>query len=552
MEPRAILHRSRSVDCYPVSEHALCLRLRTGRGDFDRVSVIYSDNRFTWTEQRFELVMERWLSDSRFDYYTICLSGADTRFAYIFRLYSGEEAYYYCEEGLKKDYAFELGFFNYFQYPYIHKSEVLSVPEWMRGALCYQIFPDRFRIGDEKKDRSYVNMRWGKKPSPKSFAGGDLYGVIDGLDYLQELGVTLVYLTPVFRSVSNHKYDVMDYYQVDPQFGGNEALRALVEAAHARGMRVMLDGVFNHCSNENEVFLDVVRHGRASPYYDWFFVDGDKADFKARNYLTFADVPYMPKLNTDLDAVIDYFCGVGRYWIDEYGVDGWRLDVADEISPRFLRRFREAVKAAKPEAVIVGEVWHEARGWLRGDQFDSVMNYGLTKACLDLLAFDAIDAQGFADRLVLLLTRNIDPANDMMFNLLDSHDTERFLTRVNGDVQKMMLALAVAFFLPGVPFLFAGDEIGIMGGYDPDCRRTFEWDRTRWNEALYQHVLRLSTLKKTAPLMEGQCGVDCENSVVRIRRYTATQSASLLINPTDAERTAFDKSVPAMGFTLCD
>ena len=552
MEPRAILHRSRSVDCYPVSEHALCLRLRTARGDFDRVSVIYSDNRFAWTEGRTEVFMERWLTDSRFDYYAIRLEGEDSRFAYIFRLYCGEEACYYCEEGLKKDYPFELGFFNFFQYPYIHKSEVLSVPEWMRGALCYQIFPDRFRIGDEKKDRRYVNLPWGEKPSPKSFAGGDLYGVMDGLDYLQELGVTLVYLTPVFRSVSNHKYDVIDYYQVDAQFGGNEALRALVDAAHARGMRVMLDGVFNHCSNENEIFLDVVRLGRASLYYDWFFVDGDKADFNARNYLTFADVPYMPKLNTDADAVIDYFCGVGRYWIKEYGIDGWRLDVADEISPRFLRRFREAVKAANPEAVIVGEVWHEARGWLRGDQFDSVMNYGLTKACLDLLAFDAIDAQGFADRLVLLLTRNTDPANDMMFNLLDSHDTERFLTRVNGDVQKLMLALAVAFFLPGVPFLFAGDEIGIMGGYDPDCRRTFEWDRARWNEALYNHVLRLSALKKTAPLMRGACGIDCENNVVRIRRYTAEQSAALLINPTNMERTAFDVSVPAMDFIFCD
>lgn len=552
MEPRAILHRSRSVDCYPVSEHALCLRLRTGRGDFDRVSVICTDNKFTWTEQRAELPMELWLSDSRFDYYTIRLTGADSRFAYIFRLYSGEDAYYYCEEGLAKEFAFKLGYFNYFQYPYIHKSDVLQVPEWVRSAVCYQIFPDRFRIGGNEKDLRYVNLPWGDKPTPKSFAGGDLYGVIDGLDYVQELGATLLYLTPVFVSVSNHKYDVIDYYQVDPQFGGNEALKALVDAAHARGMRVMLDGVFNHCSNENALFLDVVRRGRSSPYYDWFYVDGDRADFEARNYLTFADVPYMPKLNTDLDAVIDYFCGVGQHWINEYGIDGWRLDVADEIAPRFLRRFREAVKAANPDAIIVGEVWHESRAWLRGDQFDSVMNYGLTKACLDLLAFGTIDAQEFTDRLALLLTRNTDPANDMMFNLLDSHDTERFLTRVGGEVPKLMLALSVAFFLPGIPFLFAGDEIGTMGGYDPDCRRTFEWDRARWDGALFQHAQRLCALKKTAPLMHGRCAVDCQSNVVRIRRYTDTQSAVLLVNPTGVPQTAFGATVPAMGLMLTD
>ena len=552
MDVRAILHRSRSVDCFPVSEYALGLRLRVGRGDFDRVSVVYTDNRFAWTKRREEIPMELWLSDSQFDYYSVYLSGEDSRFAYIFRLYTGKDSYYYCEEGLTRDFDYALGYYNYFQYPYIYKSEVLSVPEWARGTVCYQIFPDRFRIGGAEKDMGYVNLPWGKRPKPKSFAGGDLNGIIDGLDHIQELGATLLYLTPVCLSVSNHKYDVIDYCRVDPQFGGNEALKALVSAAHARGMRVMLDGVFNHCSNEHTFFQDVAKRGHSSPYYNWFFVDGDRADHKARNYLTFASVPYMPKLNTDLDAVIDYFCDVGRYWIDEYGIDGWRLDVADEISPRFLRRFREAVKAAKPDALIVGEVWHEARAWLRGDQFDGVMNYGLAKACLDLFAFGALDAQGFADRLVRLLTRNTDPANDMMFNLLDSHDTERFLTRVKGDVQKLMSALAAAVFLPGIPFLFAGDEIGVMGGYDPDCRRTFEWDRGRWNDALYRHARRLCALKKTAPLMRGRCRVDCENSVVRICRFTETESAALLINPSDTQREAFGASVPAMGFLIQD
>lgn len=550
MEPRAILHRSRSVDCFPVDGHTLGLRLRTGRGDFDRVEVIYTDNKFTWTQKRRRLRMERALSDSRFDYYTARLHGEDSRFAYIFRLYAGDESWYLCEEGLSRTFRYPLGYFNYFQYPYIHGSEVLRVPEWVRGAVCYQVFPDRFRIGSGKADRSYINLPWGEKPTPGSFAGGDLDGVREGLPYLKELGVSLLYLTPVFRSRSNHKYDVEDYYEVDARFGGNEALRALVKAAHAAGIRVMLDGVFNHCSNENAIFQDVIRRGRRSPYYGWFYVDGDAACVERRNYLTFADVPYMPKLNTENDAVIDYFCRVGTHWVTEYGIDGWRLDVADEIAPRFLRRFREAVKAANPEALIVGEVWHEAHDWLAGDRFDGVMNYGLTKACLDLLAFGAIDARGFADRLVLLLTRCTDPANEMMFNLLDSHDTERFLTRVKGDVRRLRLAMAVAFFLPGIPFLFAGDEIGVMGGYDPDCRRTFEWDRSRWDGELFRLAQRLAALRRTAPLARGTAAVEEENGVVRILRRHGGRRAELLINPGEMPRGAFGASVPPMDFLI--
>lgn len=550
MEPRAILHRSRSVDCFPVDGHTLGLRLRTGRGDFDRVEVIYTDNKFTWTQKRRRLRMERALSDSRFDYYTARLHGGDSRFAYIFRLYAGDESWYLCEEGLSRTFRYPLGYFNYFQYPYIHGSEVLRVPEWVRGAVCYQVFPDRFRIGSGKADRSYINLPWGEKPTPGSFAGGDLDGVREGLPYLKELGVSLLYLTPVFRSRSNHKYDVEDYYEVDARFGGNEALRALVKAAHAAGIRVMLDGVFNHCSNENAIFQDVIRRGRRSPYYGWFYVDGDAACVERRNYLTFADVPYMPKLNTENDAVIDYFCRVGTHWVTEYGIDGWRLDVADEIAPRFLRRFREAVKAANPEALIVGEVWHEAHDWLAGDRFDGVMNYGLTKACLDLLAFGAIDARGFADRLVLLLTRCTDPANEMMFNLLDSHDTERFLTRVKGDVRRLRLAMAVAFFLPGIPFLFAGDEIGVMGGYDPDCRRTFEWDRSRWDGELFRLAQRLAALRRTAPLARGTAAVEEENGVVRILRRHGGRRAELLINPGETPRGAFGAAVPPMDFLI--
>lgn len=203
----------------------------------------------------------------------------------------------------------------------------------------------------------------GRKANSQELCRGDLRGIEEGLDYLEELGVSCIYMTPVFQSVSNHKYDIEDYFKVDECFGGDEALRSLIAAAHKRGMKVVLDGVFNHCAHTNPIFVDTSIRGRESPYWDWFFIEGRALRaFPSATNRTFADVPYMPKLNTDNDEVIDYFCRVGRYWIEEFGADGWRLDVSDEISMRFLRRFREAVKSAKPDAVIIGEVWHGRAG----------------------------------------------------------------------------------------------------------------------------------------------------------------------------------------------
>ena len=497
MDIRAILHRGRPLDCFPTSEQSMYIRLRAARGDLDEVTLVYAENKFDWTTKpRSERTMELLRSDELYDYFGAELELGDTRLAYVFRLVSGGETLYLCEEGAAADYDWDFGYFNYFQYPYVHKSDVMRVPDWVRTAVCYQIFPDRFRIGSGTKDTGYINLEWGEKPTPKSFAGGDLRGIEEGLDYLEELGVSCIYMTPVFQSVSNHKYDIEDYFKVDECFGGDEALRSLIAAAHKRGMKVVLDGVFNHCAHTNPIFVDTSIRGRESPYWDWFFIEGERSSFSKCNYRTFADVPYMPKLNTDNDEVIDYFCRVGRYWIEEFGADGWRLDVSDEISMRFLRRFREAVKSAKPDAVIIGEVWHGAQEFLRGDMYDGVMNYGLTKACLDLLAFGRIDAAGFASRLCLLLWRNIGPACEMMFNLLDSHDTERFLTQAGGDKRREALALAVMFFFPGMPMVYYGDEIGMEGGYDPDCRRCFRWDEDSWDMELYGLVKRLAALRR--------------------------------------------------------
>ena len=228
----------------------------------------------------------------------------------------------------------------------------MDTVDWMRSAVFYQIFVERFRQGNEKKDTSYINMKWDEKPTPKSFAGGDLAGIIEKMDYLKELGINALYLTPVFRSISNHKYDIIDYFTVDPQFGTKEELRQLVKLAHENGIRVVLDAVFNHCSMEMQQFQDVLEKGRESRFYDWFIIDGDFPEPEKMNYECFAACNYMPKLNTANEEVQDFLLEIAIYWIREADIDGWRLDVSDEVSHGFWRRFRKAVKKENslPEA----------------------------------------------------------------------------------------------------------------------------------------------------------------------------------------------------------
>lgn len=527
----AVLHIPGTVDICPCEDGRIRLRLRTARDDFAQVRLVYSCNKYNWTTERHRTRMKKAFADSDFDYYAAAIPLTDTRFAYIFELLRRDgELFYLSEEGISRSYDQNLAYFSFFQYPSMYEYDRVKVPGWVRTAVAYQIFPERFAIGDPARDLTYVNAAWGEKPTPKSFYGGDLTGILKKLPYLSELGVRLLYLTPVFCSPSNHKYDVTDYETVDPAFGGNEALRALIAEAHARGMRVMLDGVFNHCSSSHPFFRDVREKGRASRYYNWFFIDGERPDPTRGNYQTFGSVPYMPKLNTENPEVIEYFADVACRWMRDYGADAWRLDVSDEISHRFLRRFRERVLAERPDAIIIGEDWHQATRYLSGDEYDGVMNYALCKACLDLFAFGTIDAAAFRDRLVRLYHRQNVAASEKMLNLLDSHDTERFLTRVGGDARKYRAAAAIQFFYPGLPCVYYGDEIGMQGGYDPDSRRCFDWREENWDRETRELLQRLIRMKRRPPLSEGSFAIEEEDGVLRLIRRTAEEQAVLTLN----------------------
>lgn len=526
MNKEAILHIPKSQYAFAYNQKELRIRLRAAKDDLDKVEIIYAV-KYNWLTDRKSKQMQKSYSDALYDYYTVTLDVPDSRIGYIFLLQSGEEQYYYSEEGLTIEYNHDKSYYNFFQYPYINETDLHKKVDWCDRAIFYQIFVDRFHMGSCSKDRNYIDKDWGELPKPKGFYGGDLPGITEKLDYLQDLGINSIYLTPIFQSPSNHKYDTIDYEEVDAMFGTNRDLKELVESAHKRGIKILLDAVFNHCSYLCKQFQDVLRKGKESVYYDWFIIRGDRPVLEQMNYECFAACNYMPKWNTNNPEVQKFLLHIATKWIKEYGIDGWRLDVADEVSHDFWRQFRKAVKAAKPDALIVGENWHDSRPWLEGDQFDSIMNYSFTKACLDYFAYEKYSAQRFCERLSEILMRNTDQVNEMMLNLLDSHDTERFLTNVGENADKLKCALAVLFFFVGMPCIYYGTEIGTAGGYDPDSRRTFDWDKTHWNMDIYNTVKDLIRLRKEQ--IGGGIRIYAQNDLLVIERGTL----SLIVNNTD-------------------
>ena len=530
----ALLHITDSAYCFPVSEHEIVIRLRTAKDDIEKAWIVY-ESKYVIGDSQKKLLMEKELSGELYDYYSIKLELEDTRLAYVFYLYDGKDYFYFSEDGATDTYDFTKGYYNFFQYPYINSADILRKEEWLSQACFYQIFIDRFCMADEEKDKSYINLKWGEVPNSKSFAGGDLKGIISRLDYIKGLGCDALYLTPIFASPSNHKYDIVDYFEVDPQFGDKKDLKELVDGLHDRGMKIVLDAVFNHVSDRNDKFLDVLENGRSSRYFDWFVIKGASPTKDPLNYEVFAGCKYMPKWNTSNKDVQDYLISIATYYINEFDIDGWRLDVSDEISHDFWRRFRKEVKAAKESAVIIGENWHDASNYLHGDQYDSIMNYAFTKAALDFFAYGKLDAEGAAYKLNDILARNTDTVNDMMLNLLDSHDTDRFFSEVKEDSDRLKAALALLYMFPGAPSIFYGTACYTVGGYDPDCRRCMDWDADN-KDNLMAFVKQLSDIRKKCRFsFEGTSIYPSgDKKLLCMKRCGADADIALYINESDS------------------
>jgi len=486
MLKEAIYHRPKLNWSFAYDERTVVLRLRAKRGDAVRVEALHGDKFQPFAAMK-TTAMTKAFSDELFDYWEVELQPAYRRLAYAFALTgaSGDgETLWFSEKGFSPAAPDE--HFGLFEFPFLHRSELFRPPAWVKDAVFYQIFPERFANGDPSNDPEEV-LPWGGKPEWYNYFGGDLQGVLDRLDHLSELGANAIYFTPLFQARTNHKYDTEDYLRVDRHFGDNELLKKLVDACHARGIRVMLDAVFNHAGGTFAPFLDVVEKGASSKYADWFHVRQfplERID-GVPTYDAFSFEQHMPKLNTANPEVQDYLLGVARYWIEEVGIDGWRLDVANEVDHAFWRRFRDVVKTAKPDCYILGEMFHDAMMWLQGDQFDATMNYPFTGTVLDFVAREKLDARGFADAIQRQLASYPRQVNEAMFNLLDSHDTPRLLTICGEDARKLKLAVLFQLTFLGAPCIYYGDEVGMVGEGDPDCRRCMVWDPAAQDRELF-------------------------------------------------------------------
>lgn len=495
----AVYHRPRLNWSYAYNKDTIHLRLRAKKGDLTEVYAFAGD-KYAWDTTKELIPMSLFTSDSMFDYWECASVPLYRRLKYGFLLQKDNERIWMTESDFETTRPANPN--KLFEFPFINPVDVFAPPAWVKDAIFYQIFPERFANGDPSLDPADIQP-WGSKPTPSNFFGGDLQGVIDHLDHLTELGITAIYFTPIFTATTNHKYDTEDYMQIDPQFGDIDTLKKLVDHCHKRGIRVLLDAVFNHSGRTFAPFVDVQEKGEASVYKDWFHI----REFPLRiengipTYDTFAFEPLMPKLNTEHPEVKQYLLKVAEYWIQEVGIDGWRLDVANEVDHDFWREFRKVVKRANPEAYILGEIWHESAPWLEGDKFDAVMNYPFTDSVLDFFVHGTLDAEGFANSIGKQLSRYPLQASEVAFNLLDSHDTPRLLTLAEGDKNKMRLAALFQFTYIGTPCIYYGDEIGMDGEGDPDCRKCMEWDTEKQDHELFAFYRQLIQIRKDHPAL---------------------------------------------------
>ncbi|WP_026590147.1 alpha-glycosidase [Bacillus sp. UNC437CL72CviS29] len=545
MFKEAIYHRPKDNYAYAYDEETLHIRLRTKKNDVDIVSFIHGDP-YEWQDGKWitaNMPMKKSGSTDLFDYWFISIKPNFKRLRYGFELKNNTETIIYTERGFFHETPNgDVG--NFFCFPFIHEQDVFKASSWIKDTVWYQIFPERFANGDPACN-PVDTLPWASTdPTPTNFFGGDFAGIIQRLDYLVELGISGIYFTPIFAAHSNHKYDTIDYMEIDPQFGTKETFKKLVIACHERGIKVMLDAVFNHSGYFFDKFQDVLEKGEQSRYINWFHIhEFPIVTEPLPNYDTFAFTPYMPKLNTAHPDVKEYLLEVGRYWVREYHIDGWRLDVANEVDHNFWREFRSEVKAINPEVYILGEIWHDALPWLQGDQFDAVMSYPVTNALHSYFANETIGASEFMEQITASLHSYSMNVNEAAFHLLDSHDTPRILTACSENKDKVKLLYIFHLSFIGSPCIYYGDEIGMDGGMDPECRKCMIWDEDKQDKALFKHIQTLISLRKQYKAF-GSHGAfqfieaNDEQGYISYTKTYGEETIFIVLNPTNNEISA--------------
>lgn len=535
MEYSAIFHDMDKRFCYAIEKDLFVIRVQVKKDDMKEIILHYEDKYIPMERQdtRKTIVMKKVATSQFNDYYEaqvrmhlICL-----RYFFEFIDMQGERVYYGNYE-FDKEYITNRD--RMFDCPQnLREEEMFEVPDWAANKVVYQIFPSRF-AASQPVDKKL----WYKAPiTPMDDLHGDFRGIIDHLDHIQDLGIDVIYMTPSFKSNSCHKYDTIDYYEIDPSFGTKEELKELVQKAHDRGMKVVMDAVFNHTGKEFFAFQDILEKGEKSKYLDWYYID--ELPLKGKwgeipNFLCFGYYGGMPKLNLKNPEVEKYITDVACYWIRECDIDGWRLDVGDEISHFFWKRFRRAIKAVKKDMLIIGEIWHYAGDFLEGDEWDTVMNYPFYLNLIDLLADEKINVSQFVQNLGYLKGRLHKKCYPLMWNLIDSHDTARFLHLCKDNKKKQHLAAAFQLLLPGMPMIYYGDEYAMPGANDPDCRRGMYWDKEYQDKEMFEWYKRLLQVRKAHTcIVEGELAEAItrdEDETIVLTRKNGEETIALIFN----------------------
>lgn len=486
----AIRHHAYDNFCYPLNEDELVLNIQTDK-KITKVILYYGDpfrcilenGNWVWEIFKVELTDVKELQKTLI--WTTTVKPEYKRCKYYFEIHQDHEIQLFFEDGFytPEDFIKNPDITIPFCFPWMNSSDIANPPEWAKNTVWYQIFPSRFchsEKGPEIPDMEAWPTSNTKVKNEQKF-GGNLEGIIEKLDYLYDLGINGIYLNPVNHASSQHKYDTIDYLKIDPDFGDEKTMQRLVKEAHKKGMHIMLDGVFNHSGWFFWAWQDVLKNKQNSKYASWYMVndwnfDPNPCDNAAKGkFYSFAFTDYMPKLNTNNPEVLEYILKVCEYWVREYDIDAIRLDVANELSHNLCIQMRYRLRNIKPDFFIVGEIWNNSLPWLRGDQFDSVINYPLRSAIYDFQFKKEQNVKFLEQQINQCLTMYYKQTEQVMINQMDSHDTIRLITQTKGNKDETLLQFGMILTLPGSACIYYGTEVLLEGGKDPDCRRCMPW-----------------------------------------------------------------------------
>lgn len=529
MNCEGIFHKCGFNDCYALNEDELVINLHANKS-VDKVLIYYEDPYLNdcavgapWDgiEKSMKLDLELRYENI----WTITLKPKFKRLMYYFVVFSKDESRYVYENGVTKNNQY---YKHYFKFGWMNDSDIFKVPKWVENTIWYQIFPERFAISGSPKSHPLLAWDDTKSIDRHCFYGGDIKGATTKLEYLKDLGVTGVYFNPIFESTENHKYNTTDYTKIDKDFGDDKDMQEFISKAHSLGIKVMIDAVFNHSGTNFFAWQDVLKHGKDSAYFDWFYINDpsnltQKKSTKDGRYFTFAFVEEMPKLNTNNPKVVQYFLDVTKDWLTRWDLDGIRFDVGNEISHSFIKTLRRHIKAIKPDIYLLGEIWMDSSMYMMGDEYDSVMNYPFLQSVGNFFLDESTCAKDFEYWINYCYSLYNKQANKVIFNLLDSHDIDRLLTR-SKSYDKFLQQLAVLFTMPGSPCIYYGTELGLEGENDPYNRLPMPWDKVNSPDALktYQAVKALIALRKAVPSLLGTVIEWHVNSQDRTIWYTRT------------------------------